>query len=205
MDLGRGIYGLMNLWFRTRRLDLNGAPWRQKLRGGWILACNHTTLMDPLALGANFWYRRVSFLTGEIVMQGRLRQALLKGMGCIRIDRGISDLEGIRAAIGCVKAGRCLGVFPEGGVTEDEAGHAIKSGAILIAVQSGAPVLPLYLHPPKRRFGRWTMVVGEPLDALKACGRRFPSLSDIDRASGLLQQRLDDCRSTYERWRGEAT
>ena len=28
----------MNLWFRTRRLDLNGAPWRQKLRGGWILA-----------------------------------------------------------------------------------------------------------------------------------------------------------------------
>lgn len=202
MDVGRCVYALMNLWLRTRRVGLDGRPWRGRLRGGSLLACNHNSLTDPLVLGSAFWYRRVGFLAAEAVMQGRLRTALLRGMGCIRIDRRISDLEGLRAAIDSVKAGRCLGVFPEGGVVDEETAHAVKGGAILIALQADAPVLPLYIHRPRRWYGRWTMVVGEALDPRQACGRRFPSVADIERAAGELQARMAACRETYERMMG---
>ena len=196
MDLGRFIYLFMHAGFRTRMLDLEGRRARFTHKGGCIIACNHSTLADPLVLGSAFWRRRMFFLTGEIVMQGRIRSALLRGIGCIGIDRGTADLDSIHKAVGVLKSGKLLGIFPQGHITHEEAIGGIKGGAILIALQAGVPIQPVYIHPPRHRLGRWRMVLGEALDVKQICPGRFPSLAQLEEASHELLRRMEACRTS---------
>ena len=87
------------LVYRMKRVTPDGQPYKGKIRGGAILAANHTTFEDPFLVGVAVWYRRMFFLAAEIVMQGKLRTWLLKGVGAIKIDRHSADIEAIRRSV----------------------------------------------------------------------------------------------------------
>ena len=68
MDLGRIVSSSMPLWFRLRKIYVSDTA-KEKIRNGALIAANHTNFYDPLMLGCCFWYRRMFFLTAEVVMQ----------------------------------------------------------------------------------------------------------------------------------------
>ncbi len=195
MDIARLISTPVLLIFRVKRLTPTGKKYKQKIKGGAILAANHTSFSDPFIVGATVWYRRLYFLVAEIVMQGKLRVALLKGAGAIRINRQEADIEAINQSVTKLKQGYLLTVFPQGGINKDDDIDTIKSGAVLMALRAGVPIVPMHIHPKKHWYSRQIVVIGETIEPQTYCQKKIPSTADIKAISTALMQQLNHCKN----------
>lgn len=193
MDIARLVCSPLLLWYRMKRLTPAGEVCKTHIQGGAILAANHTTFSDPFLLGVTVWYRRMFFMAAEIVMQGKLRSWLLKGVGAIRIDRNGTDIEAIRKSVDVLKQGHLLAIFPQGGISQGEQIQTLKSGVVLIALQAGVPIIPMHIYPRKHWYERRVVVIGDALDPKEYIQKKFPSTADIDRVSQKLMEEMNRC------------
>ena len=193
MDIARLVCAPLLLLYRMKRLTPGGETYRGHIRGGAVLAANHTSFADPFLVGVAVWYRRLFFLAAETVMQGKLRTWLLKGVGAIRIDRNTADVEAIRNSVNVLKEGHLLAVFPQGGITAGEEVQSLKSGAVLIALQAGVPIVPMHIYPRKHWYSRRVVVIGNEVDPRKIIQKKFPSTADIEKVSGVLMEEMNRC------------
>lgn len=193
MDVARVGCAPLALIFRIKAQTPSGQKYRHKIRGGALVASNHYGFSDPLVLFTTFWYRRVFFLASEVVMEKPLRRFLMKGVGAIRIDRNIADMEAMRTAVGRMKEGRLLTIFPEGQLTKSEEVTGIKAGAVLMALQAGVPIYPMHIHPRGKWYRRKVVVIGDPIDPRELCTRKIPSTADIQRISDILMNEMNRC------------
>ena len=192
-DMARLVCVPLILLLRPKRLTPEGEKYKEKLRGGAVLAANHTSMFDPFAVGVTFWYRRIFFFVAEIVMRGKLRPILLKGVGCIKVERSIADVEAIKKAIGILSEGHPLTVFPQGGITEGEEISALKSGAVLMALRANVPIIPMYIRKRKHWYSRLTVIVGKTIYPSEMTTKKIPSTADIEKISEALMQEMNRC------------
>ena len=193
MDMARLVCSPLMLWYRMKRLTPQGEAYTTRFRGGAVVAANHTSFSDPFLVGVAFWYRRLFFLAAEAVVKGKLRSFLLKGAGAIRIDRNAADIEAIRKSVDVLKKGHLLAIFPQGQLSGAEEIQSVKSGAVLIALQAGVPIIPMYICPKDHWYSRRKVIVGEPLDPKAYIEKKFPSTADIDRVSQKLVEAMNQC------------
>jgi 1-acyl-sn-glycerol-3-phosphate acyltransferase len=66
---------------------------------------------------------------------------LISSLGAFPVDREGSARAAIKHSLEVLKAGGCLGIFPEGGRNVDGDKEA-QTGVALLAALSGAPVIP---------------------------------------------------------------
>ncbi|MCK6094391.1 1-acyl-sn-glycerol-3-phosphate acyltransferase [Micrococcus sp. EYE_162] len=157
-------------WEHTDRIPRTGA----------ILAVNHISEIDPLSV-AHMVYNQGLLPTimakAELWKVPGLKQ-MLQSTRMIPVDRSRDGGRSLEAARAALAAGRVIVVYPEGTVTHDPDGWpmAARTGAVRLALQTGAPLVPVgqwgiqellpypthALKPFPRKTAR--MVVGEPVD-----------------------------------------
>ncbi|MFF8463331.1 lysophospholipid acyltransferase family protein [Streptomyces albidoflavus] len=191
--VGRGIgIGLMYGLWRPRVLG----AWRVPSAGPVILAVNHSHMIDgPMLMGTA--PRPVHFLIKKEAFVGPL-DPFLKGIGQLKVDRDTTDRAAVTDALGVLKAGGVLGIFPEG--TRGEGDFAsLRAGLAYFAVRSGAQVVPVAVLggadrprrlvkalPPLR--SRVDVVFGDPFEAGDGSGRR--TRKALDEATVRIQAEL---------------
>lgn len=195
MDTARVVCSVLIPIFRIKRLTPDGDKYKVKLKGGAIIAANHTSFLDPFIVGVTFWYRRMHLLVAEIVMGGKLRSMLLRGVGGIKIDRFVTDLEAIKQSVEVLKKGRLLAIFPQGGINEQDDVDSIKSGAVFMALRAGVPIIPMYIRPKTHWYDRRTVIIGETLYPSKLCSKKMPSTADIEAITKVLAENLAKCKN----------
>lgn len=193
MDMARIVCIPLLPLYRMKRLTPSGEIYTGRIRGGAVVVANHTAFSDPFVVGVAVWYRRLFFLAAEAVMGGKLRNWLLTGVGAIKIDRNITDIEAIRKSVDVLKKGHLLSVFPQGHITQGENVEAAKPGAILIALQAGVPIIPMYICPRKHWYDRRQVIIGEALEPKDYLEKKFPSTADIERISQALTEKMNLC------------
>ena len=67
---------------------------------------------------------------------------MVRRIGCIPVNRDGTDLGATKAALRALKNGEVIGIFPQGGIREAEGSLEGKSGVALLALRTGAPVVP---------------------------------------------------------------
>ncbi len=198
MDMARLVCSVLPPILRIKRVTPNGEKYKQKIKGGAILTANHTSFLDPFLVGVTFWYRRLYFLVAETVMKGKLRSILLKGVGAIKIDRAAADIEAINKSVEKLKKGYLLTVFPQGGIDRQDDIESIKSGAVLIALRAGVPIVPMHITPRKHWYNMRTVIIGETINPKEFCGGKFPSTADIKNITEALMNELKRCKSATD-------
>ncbi len=197
-DLSRLLIYCSNVWFRVRRVSVKGGAYREKPEGGAIFAMNHTGFSDPFVAANCFPRRRMCFLASEQVMAGKLRGVLLRGTGCIRIDRNGSDLEAVKRCVEVLRQGRLLTVFPQGALTDEAETLRLKSGAVLMALQAQVPIIPAYSPKRKRWYRPKTVVIGEPIHCGDYITKKIPSMKELNRVLEVLQSAMEECKKKWE-------
>lgn len=202
MDYGRLCCIPFLLGFRHRMVDSEGRPYRGALKGGGIIVSNHVGFWDPIALLTAFLYRRVFFFASEEVMDNnsKLINLLLKGIGCIRIDRTTSDIEAVRTGCEIVEGRKLLCVFAQGHIQKSGDFETFKGGAVLIAVRTKAPIIPVYISQRSHWWQRKTVVVGDSFLCSEHCQKRFPSVKDIDTLTGDLLSQMKKLKSVCDQY-----
>jgi len=98
-------------WGRLRVEGLEALP----AEGPVLLVGNHDSHWDPVAVGvAAIRRRQVKALAKSGLWDVRGLGRVLDGMGQIPIERGAGDAGALAHAIEELRAGACIGVFPEG-------------------------------------------------------------------------------------------
>ena len=128
-------------------------------------------------------------------MKKPLRAWLLKGIGAIRIDRNKADIDAINKSVDKLKRGFLLTIFPQGGIHLDGDVDAIKSGAVLMAIRAGVPIIPMYSQPRKNWYSKRHVIIGNTINPAEICTKKMPSTVDINNISGLLCNELTRCKN----------
>jgi 1-acyl-sn-glycerol-3-phosphate acyltransferase len=119
--------------------------------GPVILACNHLSFSDsiftPLMVKRRVTFvAKAEYFTGKGI-KGRLMRQFFVGTGTIPVDR--SGGKAARAALDTqlrvLRSGNIAGIYPEGTRSPDGRLYRGKTGVARLALESGAPVVPVAL------------------------------------------------------------
>lgn len=136
---------------------------REHIPQGGVLVCpNHTAMSDPLFLVFAFHLKhQCRVMAKEEVMRIPILGWILGKAGVFGVKRGKADVGAVKQAMQFLKNGEKLLLFPEGTRVREGEGDA-KTGAAMLAVRCGVPILPVYIPEKKRWFRRTPVVIGEP-------------------------------------------
>lgn len=125
------------------RLEISGRE-HVPPAGPLLLVSNHVSLLDPPVVGGAA-PRELYFLAKEELFGIPLFGRLIRALNARPVKRDGSDSRTLKTALRLLAEGRALLIFPEGtrGV-EGRLGEG-KPGAGMLAVMSGAPVVPVYV------------------------------------------------------------
>lgn len=183
---------------------MSARTWRDVDRipetGGCIVVLNHLSYLDPLMTGDLLWSRgRIPrYLVKEALFKPPGVRAVLQNAKQIPVKRLTTEAQdAFSVAVEAVRAGECLAVYPEGTLTRDPDLWPMrgKSGAARIALETGAPVIPVAhwgaqdswapysRFPSVVRRGHVTVQVGEPVD--------LSDLLDVERTPAVIKEATD--------------
>jgi CMP/dCMP kinase len=114
--------------------------------GALIVAANHASSADPVLIGAFLngkLGRPVNWLGKRELVEFPLTGWAFRIAGIHPVDRDAADLDAFRTAMRILEAGQVLAVFPEGTRSRDGALQQVREGVGMLALRSGAPVLPV--------------------------------------------------------------
>jgi 1-acyl-sn-glycerol-3-phosphate acyltransferase len=148
-----GMGALCDILFRPMASGVENIP----RRGGFIIASNHASLLDPPIVGAQVPRQLAAFARKTLWKKG-VASWWLDVVGVIPVDRdGGSDVVAIRRVLQTLKQEKGIILFPEGTRTPTGELQRAKAGVGLMACRTGVPVIPA------RIFG-----------SFEACGRNGP-------------------------------
>ncbi len=123
-------------------------------RGPFILACNHASFFDPPAVG-RLVPREIAYFARKSLFKPGPIASILTRVNAIPVDRdGGADLHAIKRVLAELKRGRGILFFPEGTRSPDGALQDPEPGIGMIALKTGAPVIPCRIFGSHEAFGR---------------------------------------------------
>ncbi|GAA0553050.1 hypothetical protein GCM10010172_39470 [Paractinoplanes ferrugineus] len=102
---------IVRWWGRLEVVGVHHVP----KHGATIIVANHDSAWDPVVIAvAARRHRQIQALAKASLWKNPLLRSVLNGMGQIPVRRGQADTDALDAAVQCLSAGGCLGIFPEG-------------------------------------------------------------------------------------------
>ena len=129
------LYSLLSVFFRRfwHIFDVPlGHPERVPADGSVIFAANHQSFWD-VPLLATYVDRPISFMAMEELFKVPVFGSIIRKLHAFPVRRGASDKTAIKNALGLLKAGRCMAIFPEGTRSKDGKLGKVGAGVSLLA------------------------------------------------------------------------
>jgi 1-acyl-sn-glycerol-3-phosphate acyltransferase len=165
-DLARVILTIPTiLLYRARAIGVENVP----VTGPVILAPNHFSQWDHF-FAAVYLQRKVQFMAKSQLFKNPAIKFIFKHGGAFPVRRGHHDEEAFITADAIIERGGTLLMYAEGGRSRTGDLGEPKRGIGKIALETGAPVVPVAIHGSahvrgwrRLRFPKVTIQYGEPL------------------------------------------
>jgi 1-acyl-sn-glycerol-3-phosphate acyltransferase len=152
--------------YRTRAIGAENVP----RSGAVILAPNHFSQMDHFFTGL-YLRRQIRFMAkSQMFGSSAVLTYVYKHGGVFPVRRGHHDEEAFKTAFAILEREEMLLMYAEGGRSRTGELGEVKPGIGRIALESGAPVVPVAIHGSAKvrrwkrfRFPKVTVQFAEPL------------------------------------------
>ncbi|GLY01813.1 MULTISPECIES: lysophospholipid acyltransferase family protein [Actinoplanes] len=174
---------LLRLLFRPKVEGLANVPGT----GPVILACNHLSFSDsiftPLIMKRKVTFvAKAEYFTGKGI-KGWFSRMFFLGAGTIPVDRsgGQAAQAALDTLLRVLREGNVAGIYPEGTRSPDGRLYRGKTGVARLALESGAPVVPMAMLNTDEIQPTGTLIpsikrvrirIGEPLDFSRYADQR---------------------------------
>lgn len=173
-------------------LEVQGVE-RVPLAGPLLIACNHTSHLDPPTAVATV-PREIEFVALADLREVPITRTIIGAYGAIWVRRDELDREVVRQCLAALDAGRAVWMAPEAGRSPTGALIPARQGVAWLAARSGAPVLPMAIAGAHHTAAQWQrlrrptiqVAFGQPIDLslpsdLDAASRRAALAANTDR------------------------
>jgi 1-acyl-sn-glycerol-3-phosphate acyltransferase len=171
------VVGAARTWFALSdfRFRTSGAE-HIPGTGGAVLAINHVSYVDFVMAGyaAREAGRLVRYMAKRETFDHPVTGPVMRSLRHINVDRADGQ-ESYDVALGYLREGEVVGVFPEATISRSFLVKNMKSGAVRMAVDGDVPLIPLVLWGTQRlwtkdhprdlsRHKTISVTVGAPID-----------------------------------------
>ncbi len=156
-------------------------------QGPLLVVANHLNLADPPLVGISLG-RKVIFMAKEELFRSRFSSYFMRALGTFPVHRGRLDRKALSQAEKVLADGWALVMFPEGSRSKNAQLQPAFLGSALVAMRSGAPILPVGIIGTERIKGvawllrrpRVTVNIGSPFHLPSFNGRLTkPELAEL--------------------------
>jgi len=177
------IWPFFNLVHPGRVIGRENIP-----EGSALICANHTRNSDPFFIVFALTKRvKLKIMAKEEMTRWPIVGPILSKVDLmIWVKRGKADIGAVKAALKALKGEEKLLIFPEG-TRSEEIGEG-KTGAAMMAIRAGVPIIPVYVPAKKRWFRRTPIVIGEAYYPFVE--ERKPTLEDYRMVTKDLMQRI---------------
>ena len=178
------VWFFIKVFIHPKVIGLENIP----KKGRILLAGNHTRWLDPVSL-VGITKRQVHFLAKEELFHG-ITKPIVKGMGCVPVNRKIHDKSALEEAIHFLEADLCIGIFPEGTINRTkEVIMPFKIGAVKACHDTNTKLVPFIITGKYKVFGKSaTIEFLKPItigDNLEEENQKFMELVKEKRIEGM--------------------
>ena len=176
---------VLKLLFRSKARGVENVP----AEGGFVLAANHLSNLDPWAIGLPLYPRRFLRFMGKSELFWWPLGLVIQSGGAFKVHRGQADAEAMKTAEELCREGHVVVMFPEG--TRRKKGLVKKyqprahTGAARIALGADVPLIPAVIKGTDNLLGLGPIRVAYgapvPLDDLRSADPRDAAQEATDR------------------------
>lgn len=186
-----------HLYFRLSRIGREHVP----QEGPVIFAANHRSFLDPFVI-ATLARRPIYFVAKKELFENRLRGWILNSLGAFPVDRGAGDAGAMETARALLERGEGVLIFPEGTRVRPGALGAPRRGVGRLALETGAPVVPVAVIGTERIRRGWRI---RPHKVRIRAGRplHFPTVeAPSPQLAAAVTERIWPCVMLQWEWLG---
>lgn len=111
-------------------------------RGAALIVCNHVSFLDPPALGSCGTRRLLHFMARDTLMPNAFLRWLFRRLCIVPVARRRGDVGALKQALGILRGGGVLVLFPEGTRSPDGELQEAKAGVGFLVANARCPVVP---------------------------------------------------------------
>ncbi|MDX2065733.1 MAG: lysophospholipid acyltransferase family protein [Fimbriimonadaceae bacterium] len=131
---------------------------RAASRGGMLVVANHASGLDPILAQYGF-SRPIHFMATHDRFEIPWLARLMRFFHAFPVHRGKGDRAALRRAIRLLQLGEVVGIFPEGGLSEDGTLQPLERGVTMLIRQTGVPVVVCGIAGARAYMGWGEMAV----------------------------------------------
>ncbi len=130
-------------------------------KGPFIVISNHNSFTNPVVLLLTIRKRHLNFMATTELNNVAAGRFVFRHFHLIPVDKDNFNMDTWYMLKDSLDKGNGAVVFPEGFVdTEEDTVHPFREGAMLLALKTGVPVLPVYIGKRTSAFRRQHVIIG---------------------------------------------
>ncbi len=184
------------------KLKLRGRKRAGRITGKTIIISNHTSTWDAVLMNYIFPTKRIYFMTANRMFTFTpIFTWFLKVLGAFPTRREKTDLTAIANGTKILSDDKILGIFPEGKRSLNGKMLKFKPGVALLALNSDAPIIPIYQTGKYGFFHQKKAIVGERINLRDYCPEKHPTEEKIISLCAILEEKMELLRKEAETFR----
>lgn len=190
------------LLFRTKVYYEDKKVQGRRVKGKAIVMSNHHTVMDFAVLMFVFWQRTLRCLMAEVLYTKNIFMTfLLKILGGIKVDRDAHDFSFLTKAEKILGKGGVVEIYPEARIArpDEEKPLEFKPSVAYMALQSGAPIIPVYTSGEYFSKTRARVIIGKPVDVREWYDEQLSEKENLDAICKRLREKVIKLRDELHR------
>lgn len=192
--------------FRTKVIYEDKNVQSLKIKGKAIVASNHNSVMDVAAMLFVLWRRIPRTLVAEVMYtKNPFLSFLLKALGCIKVNREAHDLSFMDKCSKILEKGGLVEVYPESRLPlkGEETPLPFKPSTVYMALESGAPIIPIYNEGKYYSKTTNRMMVGKPFYAREYYDDNLSECENAEIITKKLRERIIELKNELGKQTGK--
>ena len=172
----------------------------RRIKGQAILMSNHTSVYDYATFLYVFFFRTLRYQMAEVLYKKKLLGMFLKCMGGIYVNRDSLDFSFIDKSKKLLEKNKVVGVFPESRLPKvgETRPLPFKESITILALESGAPIIPIYTDGQYFTKKRAHVTIGKPIYVKDYYDNSKSRKENIERITSILRDKIIELGKLYE-------
>lgn len=174
----------------------------RRIKGKAIVMSNHHNLLDFAVLLFVFWGRTLRCLMAELLYKKNIFMTVfIKVLGGIKVNRNSHDFSFLSKTDKILSKGGVVEIYPEARLANpgEEKPLEFKPSVVYMALQSDAPIIPVYNNGVYFKKERLRVMIGKPIDVREWYDEALSEKENLDCICKRLREKVLELRDELDR------